>query len=286
MNQKEAREKLKKLNKQLEHLKKSYRAGLVNKDELTKGEKRIEKKINKVESDFEKSKLMKEMLKDSPKTRKKKMKKQKKAAIRKKQTKKMKKTDFDSFNDDYDDDKIPWTFVGAAIIIFFIVLIYLKLFTAVPGADTVQIVEFSDFNCEHCAAAQETLKQLEQEYGSQLEFTFKYFPITEEGMLAAQAAECAAFQGMFWEYHDMLFENQEELDEDSLVTYADWLGLDVEDFSTCLELGTTLPAIEADISEAKEKDVIGPPTFFVNGRMIAGAHPLEVFEEVIDQELR
>ena len=290
MNETEALKELKRLNKQLEHLEKTHKTGIVSKDEFEKGKKRVEKRINKVESEVEKQKVMKEMLKHNPNAKKKTKVAQKtksKTSLKNKKSPKSEKKakSFDNFHDDFEENRVPWTFIGAVIVIFLIIFLYLKFFASGPLDDGVKIIEFSDFDCSHCAAAQETLNELEQIYGSDVEFTFKYFPMSEVGRLAAQAAECAAFQGKFWEYHDLLFENQDNLDKDSLFIYANQTDLDLEDFITCLDLETTLPTIEKDIEEGKEKGVKGTPTFFINGRMMVGAHPIDVFQAVIDQEL-
>ena len=313
MNKEQAEKQLERLNKQLEHFHKTHRTGIVGEDEFLKGKKEIEKKIKKLNSDMEKNKVMKEMLEDSPrkakkvttpkptksKTKAKKLtktakpskltKNKKPIKVKPKKTKKPKADipiveDSTAYDGDFEDDKIPWTFVGAALIIFFLVLLYLKLFTGVPIDTTVRIVEYSDFSCEHCADVQETIKELEGIYGSQLEFTFKYFPLTDEGYLAAQAAECAAFQGYFWEYHDSLYENWENLDQESLTQYADWLGLNLDDFNSCLTQGSSINAIEKDLADGREIGVEGTPTFFIGDQMIVGAHPLEVFQGIIDQE--
>jgi predicted DsbA family dithiol-disulfide isomerase len=315
MNKEQAEKQLERLNKQLEHFHKTHRTGIVGEDEFLKGKKEIEKKIKKLNSDMEKNKVMKEMLEDSPrkakkvttpkptksKTKAKKLtktakpskltKNKKPIKVKPKKTKKPKADipiveDSTAYDGDFEDDKIPWTFVGAALIIFFLVLLYLKLFTGVPIDTTVRIVEYSDFSCEHCADVQETLKELESLYGSQLEFTFKYFPLTDKGYLAAQAAECAAFQGYFWEYHDLLYENWQELDKESLTNYADWLGLNLDDFNSCLILGSSKNAIEKDISDGQEIGVEGTPTFFIGDQMVVGAHSLDVFQGIIDQELK
>ncbi len=315
MDEAQAKKQLERLNKQHENFHKTHRTGIVGKDEFLKGKKEIEKKIKKLKSDMEKNKVMKEMLEDhprkakkaavitkKPKSKKTKAKKSTKKATPKitKKTTKTKKSktkqkpkadipvveDSTAYDDDFEDDKIPWTFVGAALIIFFLVLLYLKLFTGVPIDTTVRIVEYSDFSCEHCADVQETLKELETLYGSRLEFTFKYFPLTDKGYLAAQAAECAAFQGFFWEYHDLLYENWQELDKESLTNYADWLGLNLDDFNSCLILGSSKNAIEKDISDGEERGVEGTPTFFIGDQMIVGAHSLDVFQEIIDQQLK
>ena len=314
MNEEQAKKQLERLNKQLEHFYKTHRTGIVGEDEFLKGKKEIEKKIKKLESDMEKNKVMKEMLEGSPRkvkkevtpklkpTKKTKTKdatktskqKTKSTKIKTKKTKITKKPQADiqvvedstAYDDDFEEDKIPWTFVGAALIIFFLVLLYLKLFTGVPIDATVRIVEYSDFSCEHCADVQETLKELESIYGSQLEFTFKYFPLTDKGYLAAQAAECAAFQGYFWEYHNSLYENWEKLDQESLIQYADWLGLNLDDFNSCLNQNSSQSAVKKDITNGQELGVEGTPTFFIGDQIVVGAHPLEVFQGIIDQELK
>ena len=110
----------------------------------------------------------------------------------------------------------------------------------------------------------------------------------QESMWAAQAAECAADQGKFWEYHDLLFsrqkgENQGAFVKDNLVGFAKELNLDMAKFEPCLRNDQTLARVQADTSEGQQYGVTGTPTFFVNGKPLVGAQPITAFQAAIDQ---
>jgi protein-disulfide isomerase len=102
---------------------------------------------------------------------------------------------------------------------------------------------------------------------------------------AARASVCAAEQGRFWEYHDMLF-GSSDLTEPTLQKYVAELGLAHAEFNICLKSETSSAAVRRDMREALQADVQGTPTFFVNGKVIRGIKSLEDFKSVIDQALQ
>jgi len=104
-------------------------------------------------------------------------------------------------------------------------------------------------------------------------------------MPAALAARAAHEQGKFWEYHDKVFQNQQKLTHDDLVSYARELGLDVGRFEKAITQGNAKPLIDADAAEAKALGATGTPAFFINGRFLSGAKPFNEFAEVINAEL-
>jgi len=147
----------------------------------------------------------------------------------------------------------------------------------------VTLVEFSDFECGHCANAYRSLKQVLPRYQKDVRVRFHHFPLDsacnpsvkhslhQYACLAAMASECAATQGRFWEYHDLLFENQSNLDRDSLIAYADRVGLDRAAFVACLDSDAPREAIARDVAEGMRLGIESTPTIFVNGRTITGA---------------
>ncbi|MEM6282222.1 MAG: thioredoxin domain-containing protein [Chloroflexota bacterium] len=157
-----------------------------------------------------------------------------------------------------------------------------------PDGDIV-IVEFSDFLCGFCGRfANDTLPLLIDEYGDRVRFVYRDFPVINPSAspVIALAAECAQDQGMFWEYHDTLFASTGQIaGPESLFSFADDLGMDVEQFQACFEDGTHMAEIEADSAYARELGLRGTPGFFVNGRFVNGAVPIETFREVIDAEI-
>ena len=118
-------------------------------------------------------------------------------------------------------------------------------------------------------------------------FAFKNrpLPIHASARAAAKAALAAGDQGKFWEYHDALFAHQDALDPASLERYAAELGLDVDRFRRTMAADRTEASIAADEVEATRLGVQGTPTFFVNGRRLIGAQPLERFQPVVELAL-
>ncbi len=125
-----------------------------------------------------------------------------------------------------------------------------------------------------------------------VEFVYKHSAfLGQESLWAAEAAECAADQNKFWEYHDLLFsrqsgENQGAFAKDKLLGFAQGLGLDMARFEPCLKNDQTLDRVRADTQEAQQAGVSGTPTFFINGQVLEGAQPYEAFQKVIDPMLK
>lgn len=162
-----------------------------------------------------------------------------------------------------------------------------------PGAK-VTIIEFSDFQCPFCGRYQQTVHPaLFKEYvdSGKVNFVYKHSAfLGQESVWAAQAAECAADQGKFWEYHDLLFsrqngENQGAFNKDKLIGFAKEMGLDMAKFEPCLTNDETLARVTADTQEGQKAGVRGTPTFFINGQPLVGAQPLTAFQQVLDKQL-
>ena len=157
-----------------------------------------------------------------------------------------------------------------------------------PAAAPVPIFEWSDYQCPYCKRAQVVLARLQAEFPDTVKITFKDFPLRshERALPAALAARCAGAQGRYWEYHDLLFVAQPDFSRDELLGYARRLGLDTPPFTECLDSARFRDAVLADQREGLDAGVGGTPTFFINGRKIEGALPLEEFREAIRQALR
>lgn len=153
----------------------------------------------------------------------------------------------------------------------------------------VTIIEFSDFQCPFCKKGYDTMKQVEEEYvaSGKVKLVFRNFPLSfhSEAKPAALAAECAKEQGEFWEYHDKLFENQDVLGEENYKKWAKELGLDEQKFNSCFDSKKYESNVDADLADGQSYGVSGTPAFFVNGKMINGAQPYEVFVEEIEKAL-
>jgi protein-disulfide isomerase len=157
-----------------------------------------------------------------------------------------------------------------------------------PANAPVTIVAWSDFECPFCSRVVPTLKQLEEEYKGKIKVAFKHQPLPfhANAKPAAAAAMAAHEQGKFWEYHDKLFANQRALDRASLDKYAEELKLDMGKFKAAMDSGKYNEMIEADSAEGSRVGANGTPTFFINGRTLVGAQPIEAFKRVIDEELK
>jgi protein-disulfide isomerase len=152
----------------------------------------------------------------------------------------------------------------------------------------VTIVEFSDFHCPFCKQVVSTLAQLESRYGEKIKLVFRDFPIESlhpGAPKAHEAARCANEQGKFWPYHDKLFASPPSSSPEVFKGLAREIRLDAGTFETCLSSGKYQAAIKEDIAEGNRIGVSGTPAFFINGRQISGAQPLEAFTRLIDDEL-
>ena len=133
-----------------------------------------------------------------------------------------------------------------------------------------------------------TLGQLESQYGDKVKLVFRDYPIDNlhpTARKAHEAARCAHDQGKFWAYHDALFANAPQASPEQLKTYAQDVGLDVPAFEQCFNNGTYQAVVQRDVEEGTRVGVSGTPAFFINGRLVSGAQPLESFVRVIEEEL-
>lgn len=158
------------------------------------------------------------------------------------------------------------------------------------GSDAkVTIVEYSDFQCPFCSKAATIIAEIEKKYGHKVKIAFKNFPLPfhNQARLAAEAAMCANEQNVkfFWKMHDSMFADQTKLDKDNLISTAKKAGLKEADFKACLEAGKFKAKVEEDVVQGQKIGIKSTPTFFINGKLVAGAQPIEVFSEVIDEEL-
>ena len=158
-----------------------------------------------------------------------------------------------------------------------------------PKNAPVTIVEFSDFQCPFCSRVVPTIKKIKETYGNKVRVVWRNYPLPfhQDAKPAAEAALAAAAQGKFWEMHDKMFENQRALDRASLEKYAAEIGIDVARFKTDLDSGRYKAQVDADFNYGNSLPGggMGTPTFFINGRKIAGAYPFEKFDSMIKEAL-
>jgi rhodanese-related sulfurtransferase len=139
-----------------------------------------------------------------------------------------------------------------------------------------------------CGQVEETARQVRAKYGSRIRYVFREFPVNvihPQAEKAAEAAECAAEQGKFWEAVNKLYAEQEDLSEPALERYAAELGLDTNRFHQCLASGAEAARVQRDLDDGHALGVRGTPTFVIGRQMIEGPLPLAQFSQLIDQQL-
>jgi protein-disulfide isomerase len=156
-----------------------------------------------------------------------------------------------------------------------------------PADAKVTIVEWSDFQCPFCKRSRPTIEQIEKEYGDQVRVSFRHLPLDfhQKAGAAHAAAAAAGEQGKFWEMHDKIFDNQQQMSEQKYEEWAGEMGMDVEQFKRDVASAEVKATIDKDKKEAAALGVTGTPAFFVNGRYIRGAQPFPTFKVMIDEEL-
>jgi len=154
----------------------------------------------------------------------------------------------------------------------------------------VTIVEYSDFHCPFCRRVQPTLSALLEKYPGQVKLVYKHLPLDSlhpQARRVSEASWCAAKQDKFWAFHDAVYaDSSSDASDATLARYATTAGLDVAAFTACLADPETRAAIQRDVAQGEALGLSSTPGFFINGREVRGAQPLEAFVSVIDEELR
>jgi protein-disulfide isomerase len=156
-----------------------------------------------------------------------------------------------------------------------------------PQAAPVTIVGFLDYQCPYCHRSQAVVERVIEMYKGKVRLVHQDFLLGRPRSLpAARAARCAGDQGRFWEYHRSLLTAPGDMSDADLKSRASALSLDGGRFGSCLGSGTHDRAIQTAVASGHQLGVTGTPTFFVNGRRLVGARPIEDFQQLIDSELR
>lgn len=157
-----------------------------------------------------------------------------------------------------------------------------------PSDAVVTVVTFSDFECPYCALTASVTNRIKDTYPSEVRFVFRHFPLEfhPNAHLAAQASLAAGAQGKFWEYHDLLFQNQKQLDRGSLEQHAKELGLDLKVFRAALDEGTFAQAVDGDVALGNRVVVTGTPTMFINGARVPNATDFPAVSAQVDAILK
>lgn len=160
-----------------------------------------------------------------------------------------------------------------------------------PSA-SVTLVEFADFQCPFCEKFFQTAeKEIIEKYvkTGKAKLVYRDFPLSSIHPFAqksAEAGECANEQGKFWQYHDFLYEHQNDLSLANLKIWAKDLGLNSGQFNVCLDTGKYEKEVEGDLNAGIAAGVEGTPATFVNGRLVSGAVPFAQFQAAIEVELK
>jgi Na+/H+ antiporter NhaA len=154
-----------------------------------------------------------------------------------------------------------------------------------PLEASVTLVEYGDYQCPYCGMAEGAIHELLDSV-EDVRYVWRHLPLNDvhpQAQFAAEATEAAAAQGAFWEMHDKLFQDQDDLLPGTLLRYAKELGLDVDRFHEDLTRHEYAWRITEDVASADESGVAGTPTFFINGRRHAGAYDVDSLRGAVDR---
>jgi len=154
------------------------------------------------------------------------------------------------------------------------------------AAAPIQIIAFSDYECPFCKKSEVTMAEVMKAYGDKIRYVHRDYPLPfhQTARPAAETARCAGEQGKFWEVHDALF-NEAKLTAENIPTIATGLGVDKAKLDECLASGRAKTMVDEDMEAGGEAGVSGTPAYFINGRMLSGAQPVDRFKALIDGEL-
>ncbi len=160
----------------------------------------------------------------------------------------------------------------------------------------VKIIEYADFQCPYCLRYwEQTEPQIIQAYIATGKVYYEYRSvgafIGPDSASAAEAAYCAGDQNQFWNYHDVLYanwtgENAGDFSADRLKQYASLIGLNLDQFESCLANGNHADQVNQDVADAKADGIRATPSFLINGQLLEGAQPFSAFQQMIDAALQ
>ena len=158
-----------------------------------------------------------------------------------------------------------------------------------PENAEVTLVEYGDYECPHCARAYPIVQRVQKHFGKNLRFIFRNFPLGEmhpHAVAAAETAEFAGVHGKFWEMHDLLFRNQQNLGEPLFLELAATLKLSPPALQKALADRTYEARVRADFSGGVRSGVNGTPTFFINGHRLDTSFEFEALVSAIERAMR
>jgi protein-disulfide isomerase len=151
----------------------------------------------------------------------------------------------------------------------------------------ITIVEFADFACSYCQNSFSKIREISLKYNDNVKIIFRDYPVMSDySTNLALAARCAGEQGLFWVMHDKLFLNQGISEKDELINLANQIGADINKFTYCFDNRKYLKEIENDFADGKKLEIIGTPTWFINGNKVEGDIPYEIFMQIIEKLIK
>ncbi len=157
-----------------------------------------------------------------------------------------------------------------------------------PANAKITIIEYGDFECRACKSITDTLEIIRNTYPNDIKVVWKHFPnesLHAKALPAAIAAQCAQSQGIFWQYHDKLFEQQEILSDSQYLQIARGLNMDIKRFQSCTQQQDTLPIVQRDFEEALALGLKATPTVYIGEEIFVGAVTLEELLKTIQTQL-
>lgn len=158
-----------------------------------------------------------------------------------------------------------------------------------PASAEVTVIEYGDFECPSCGQAHAAMKIMLDHFGPQLRFVFRHYPQREihpHAELAAEAAEAAGAQHMFWPFYDLLFTHQQHLQEKQLLDYAGDIGLDLMRYQNEMSDHVYLQRVQEHLASGQRLGVRATPTFYVNGMVTDVSFGMQRLRQAIDRALR
>ena len=158
-----------------------------------------------------------------------------------------------------------------------------------PANARVTLVEYGDYQCPYCGMANSIVDGIRRELRNDLRFVFRNFPLTEvhpHAEHAAEIAEAAGAHGKYWEMHDLLYQNQQALDDADLAKYAHLVGLPAPEVKRALEQQGYMEHVREDFLSGVRSGVNGTPTFFINGVRHDGSYDFETLMGAIADALK
>jgi protein-disulfide isomerase len=157
-----------------------------------------------------------------------------------------------------------------------------------PADARITLVEFSDFECPFCSAAEKQVDIVMAAYPKDIKLIYKQFPLSmhPHAQFAAEASLAAGEQGKFWEMYELLFKNYQRLSRENVLLWAKQLGLDVAKFKADIDSRKFKPAVDKDLADGEAAGVYGTPAFYINGKQYNGEVSLAALKPILAAELK